>query len=56
MIRKQENTENDKLVTEMKDDSSEFEARMEALEQVGHPKPGKEFILATYYEFVQKCQ
>ena len=36
----------------MKADGVEYDERMEMLEQVEIPKPGKEFIYATYNEFV----
>ena len=52
VIRKQVDKAKDKLVAEMKAEGVEYDARMEALEQVEHPKPGKEFIYATYNEFV----
>jgi superfamily II RNA helicase len=54
IIRKQIDKAKDKLVSEMKADGIEYDARMDALEQVEHPKPGKEFIYATYNEFVRK--
>ncbi|MDP4625084.1 MAG: DUF3516 domain-containing protein [Akkermansiaceae bacterium] len=54
VIRKQLDKAKDKLVAEMKADGIEYDARMDALEQVEHPKPGKEFIYATYNEFVLK--
>lgn len=54
VIRKQVDKAKDKLVAEMKADGMEYDARMDALEQVEHPKPGKEFIYATYNEFVLK--
>jgi len=52
IIRKQVDKAKDKLIAEMKADGAEYDARMDALEQVEHPKPGKEFIYATYNEFV----
>lgn len=52
VLRKQVDKAKDKLVAEMKADGVEYDARMDALEQVEHPKPGKEFIYATYNEFV----
>lgn len=52
VIRKQVDKAKDKLVAQMKADGVEYDARMDALEQVEHPKPGKEFIYATYNEFV----
>ena len=54
ILRKQIDKEKDQLVAEMKSDGVEFDARMDALDQVEHPKPGKEFIYATYNEFVLK--
>ena len=54
IIRKQVDKAKDKLVAEMKADGVEYDARMDALEQVEHPKPGKEFIYTTYNEFVLK--
>ena len=54
IIRKQVDKAKDKLVAEMKADGVEYDARMDALEQVEYPKPGKEFIYATYNEFVLK--
>ncbi|MGJ8633355.1 MAG: DEAD/DEAH box helicase [Luteolibacter sp.] len=52
VVRKQVDKAKDKLVAQMKADGVEYDARMDALEQVEHPKPGKEFIYATYNEFV----
>ncbi|MFK7852097.1 MAG: DEAD/DEAH box helicase [Akkermansiaceae bacterium] len=52
VIRKQVDLAKDRLVAEMKADGVEYDARMEALEEVEHPKPGKEFIYATYNEFI----
>jgi superfamily II RNA helicase len=54
IIRRQVDKEKDRLMAEMKADGVEFDARMEALENVEHPKPGKEFIYTTYNEFVLK--
>ncbi len=52
VLRKQVDKAKDKLVAEMKADGIEYDQRMDALEQVEHPKPGKEFIYTTYNEFV----
>eukprot|EP00903_Cladosiphon_okamuranus_P003917 g3915.t1 len=52
ILRKQVDKLKDKLVAQMKADGIEYDARMDALEQVEHPKPGKEFIYTTYNEFV----
>ncbi len=54
ILRKQIDKAKDQLVAEMKADGIEFDARMDALDQVEHPKPGKDFIYATYNEFVLK--
>jgi superfamily II RNA helicase len=54
IIRKQVDKAKDRLVAEMKAEGIEYEQRMDRLEQVEHPKPGKEFIYATYNEFVLK--
>lgn len=40
------------LMAQLKEEGMEYEDRLEALEEVEHPKPGKEFIYATYNEFV----
>lgn len=52
VLRKQVDKAKDKLVGEMKADGVEYDARMDALEQVEHPKPGKDFIYDTYNQFV----
>ncbi|MFD2257332.1 DEAD/DEAH box helicase [Luteolibacter algae] len=52
VLRKQVDKAKDKLVSEMKADGIEYDARMDALDQVEHPKPGKDFIYDTYNEFV----
>ncbi len=52
VIRKQVDKAKDKLVAQMKADGMEYDARMDALEQVEHPKPGKDFIYQTYNDFV----
>lgn len=54
ILRKQIDKAKDRLVAEMKADGIEFDARMDALDQVEHPKPGKDFIYTTYNEFVLK--
>ncbi len=54
IIRRQVDKAKDKLVAQMKADGVEYDARMDALEQVEHPKPGKDFIYQTYNEFVLK--
>lgn len=52
VIRKQVDKIKTAMVGQMKEDGVEYDDRMEALEQVEHPKPGKEFIYQTYNEFV----
>jgi superfamily II RNA helicase len=54
VLRKQVDKAKDRLVAEMKADGMEYDQRMDALDQVEHPKPGKEFIYMTYNEFVLK--
>lgn len=52
VIRKQVDKAKNELMAEMKAEGIEYEERMERLMEVEHPKPGKEFIYATYNEFV----
>tara|TARA_R110002096_G_scaffold29509_5_gene88961 strand:- start:26554 stop:29097 length:2544 start_codon:yes stop_codon:yes gene_type:complete len=52
VLRKQVDKAKDELMAEMKAEGIEYEERMERLEEVEHPKPGKEFIYATYNAFV----
>jgi len=52
VIRKQLDKAKGELLAELKADGVEYDERMELLEQVEIPKPGKEFIYATYNEFV----
>lgn len=52
VIRKQLDKAKGELLAELKADGVEYDERMEMLEQVEIPKPGKEFIYATYNEFV----
>lgn len=40
------------LMAEMKSEGVEYEERIERLDEVEHPQPGREFIYATYNEFV----
>ncbi|MGD1978612.1 MAG: DUF3516 domain-containing protein [Akkermansiaceae bacterium] len=54
ILRKQVDKEKTALIAKMKEEGYDFDDRMEALEEVEHPKPGKEFIYATYNEFVLK--
>jgi len=52
VIRKQVDKIKTALVARMKDEGVEYDDRMEALDEVEHPKPGKDFIYHTYNEFV----
>eukprot|EP00095_Tigriopus_kingsejongensis_P002271 snap_masked-scaffold2469_size15389-processed-gene-0.6 protein:Tk02271 transcript:snap_masked-scaffold2469_size15389-processed-gene-0.6-mRNA-1 annotation:"hypothetical protein" len=52
VIRKQVDKIKSAMVAQMKEDGVEYDDRMEALEQVEHPKPGKDFIYQTYNDFV----
>lgn len=52
ILRKQIDKEKTALIAQLKEEGVDFDDRMEALDQVEHPKPGKEFIYATYNEFV----
>jgi hypothetical protein len=52
VIRKQVDKVKTAMVAQMKEDGVEYDDRMEALDQVEHPKPGKDFIYQTYNEFV----
>lgn len=54
ILRKQVDKEKTALIAKMKEEGYDFDDRMEALEEVEHPKPGKDFIYATYNEFVLK--
>jgi hypothetical protein len=52
VIRKQVDKLKSELVAKLKDQGVEYDDRMEQLDEVEHPKPGKDFIYATYNEFV----
>lgn len=52
ILRKQVDKEKSELMARMKEEGIDYDDRLEALEEVEHPKPGKEFIYATYNEFV----
>lgn len=52
VIRRQVDKAKAALMAEMKSDGVEYEERLERLDEVEHPKPGKEFIYATYNDFV----
>ncbi|MEX2580827.1 MAG: DUF3516 domain-containing protein [Verrucomicrobiales bacterium] len=52
VIRRQVDKAKSELMAEMKRDGVEYDDRMERLEEVEHPKPGKDFIYDTYNAFV----
>lgn len=52
VIRKQGDKIKSELMAEMKAEGVEYDERIERLDEVEHPKPGKEFIYATYNQFV----
>ncbi len=52
VLRKQVDKLKSELVAKLKDQGVEYDDRMEQLDEVEHPKPGKDFIYATYNEFV----
>lgn len=52
VIRKQVDKLKSELVAQLKNEGVEYDDRMEALEKVEHPKPGKDFIYDTYNDFV----
>lgn len=52
VLRKQVDKIKTALVAQMKEDGVDYDDRMDALDEVEHPKPGKDFIYQTYNEFV----
>ncbi|MFT5466847.1 MAG: hypothetical protein ACI8UO_001947 [Verrucomicrobiales bacterium] len=52
VIRKQVDKAKNELMAEMKSEGIEYDERIERLEEVEHPKPGKDFIYNTYNAFV----
>lgn len=52
VIRKQVDRVKGELMAEMKAEGIEYEERIERLDEVEHPQPGRDFIYATYNEFV----
>src|SRR5690606_18949650 len=52
VLRRQVDLLKGELIARLKDEGVGYEERMERLEEVEWPKPGKEFIYATYNEFV----
>lgn len=54
ILRSQVSKAKDRVVAEMKEDGSSYEARMEALLEVSWPKPDAEFIYDTFNQFIVK--
>ncbi|MCB1207381.1 MAG: DUF3516 domain-containing protein [Verrucomicrobiae bacterium] len=52
ILRRQVEKAKTALVAEMKAEGLDYDERMERLEEVTHPQPGKDFIYSTYNEFV----
>lgn len=52
ILRKQVDKAKTALMAEMKSEGVEYEERIERLDEVEHPMPGREFIYATYNDFV----
>jgi len=54
ILRRQVDLLKGELIAQLKNEGVEFEERMERLEEVEWPKPGKDFIYATYNAFVAR--
>lgn len=54
VLRRQVDLLKGELIARLKDEGVEYEERMERLEEVEWPKPGKEFIYHTYNTFVAR--
>lgn len=54
VLRRQVDLLKGELIARLKDEGVEYEERMERLEEVEWPKPGKEFIYHTYNAFVAR--
>lgn len=54
ILMAQERTLRGELVAELKAEGVEYEARMEKLEQVTHPKPNADFIYDTFNQFAAR--
>lgn len=52
ILRRQVEKAKTALVAEMKAEGLDYDERMERLEEVTHPQPGRDFIYATYNDFV----
>ena len=53
VLRRQVDKIKGELIANLKADGVEYDKRMEILDEVEHPKPGKDFIYDTYNEFVR---
>lgn len=53
VLRKQVDKIKGELVAKLKDEGMEYDDRMEVLDEVEHPMPGRDFIYFTYNEFVR---
>jgi len=54
LLRRQVEKAKTALMAEMKAEGIEYDERIERLDEVEHPQPGKEFIYATYNDFVTR--
>lgn len=54
VLRKQVDLLKGELIAQLKDEGMSYEDRMDRLEEVEWPKPGKEFIYETYNAFVAR--
>ncbi len=52
ILRRQVDKAKTALMAEMKAEGLDYDERIERLDEVTHPQPGKEFIYATYDDFV----
>jgi len=54
ILRKQLDRVKDQKMAEMKMEGIEYDARMEELEKLEHPKPNREFVYSTFNEFATR--
>lgn len=54
ILRRQTEKAKTALMAEMKAEGVEYDERIERLEEVEHPQPGREFLYATYNDFVAR--
>ncbi|SHJ76984.1 Helicase conserved C-terminal domain-containing protein [Rubritalea squalenifaciens DSM 18772] len=54
ILKAQVNKRKSELISELKEDGVDYNERMERLEQVTHPMPGKDFIFQTFNTFRAK--